>query len=70
VFRDLVEILACVVCRESLALAVTAEDGVEVLAGTLTCTGCGEVYPIVEGIANLLRPELRRAIEAETRGAS
>jgi uncharacterized protein len=67
--RDLVEILACTVCREPLVLAVTAEDGVEVLSGTLTCSGCGEVYPIADGIPNLLPPELRAAIEAESKGA-
>ncbi|MSP22657.1 MAG: Trm112 family protein [Dehalococcoidia bacterium] len=66
--RDLVEILACTVCREPLVLAVTSEDGVEVLTGTLTCGGCGEVFPIADGIPNLLPPELRAAIEAEARG--
>jgi uncharacterized protein len=66
--RDLVEILACTVCRESLVLAVTLEDGVEVLTGTLTCSGCGEVYPLTDGIPNLLPPDLRAAIEAESRG--
>lgn len=65
--RDLVEILACTVCREPLVLAVTAEEGVEVLTGTLTCSGCGEVYPIVEGIPNLLPPDLRAAFDAEAR---
>ncbi len=68
--RDLVEILACTVCREPLTLAITREDGTEVMAGTLTCTACGEVYPIAEGIPNLLPPDLRKAIEAESTGAS
>jgi uncharacterized protein YbaR (Trm112 family) len=66
--RDLVEILACTVCREPLELEVTSEDGIEVLVGTLTCTGCAEVYPIANGIPNLLPPDLRAAIEAESRG--
>lgn len=68
--RDLVEILACTVCHEPLTLAATAEDGVEVLTGTLTCAACGEVYPITDGIPNLLPPDLRAAIEAEARGVS
>ncbi|MCC6236218.1 MAG: methytransferase partner Trm112 [Dehalococcoidia bacterium] len=68
--RDLVEILACTVCHEPLTLAVTREDGVEVLTGTLTCAACGEVYPISDGIPNLLPPDLRKAIEAEASGAA
>lgn len=68
--RDLVEILACTVCHEPLTLSVTREEGIEVLAGTLTCTACGEAYPITDGIPNLLPPDLRRAIEAEASGAS
>jgi uncharacterized protein YbaR (Trm112 family) len=67
--RDLVEILACTVCREPLTLEVTSEDGVEVLEGSLRCTGCGEVYPISNGIPNLLPPDLRAAMEAETGGS-
>lgn len=67
--RDLVEILACTVCREPLELAVTSEDGIEVLEGTLICPSCGEVYPIHDGIPNLLPPDLRAAIEAEARAA-
>ncbi len=68
--RDLVEILACTVCHEPLTLAATAEDGIEVLTGTLTCAACGEVYPITDGIPNLLPPDLRAAIEAEARGVA
>ncbi len=67
--RDLVEILACPVCRGTLVLGVASEDAVEVLSGTLTCSSCGEVYPIAEGIPNLLPPTLRAAIEAESRSA-
>ncbi len=62
--RQLVEILACPVCKAALALAVTREDAGEVLEGTFTCTACAEVYPIAEGIPNLLPPDLRRAMEA------
>lgn len=63
--RQLVEILACPLCKAALTLAVTAEDAVEVLSGTLTCTACGEAFPITEGIPNLLPPDLRRAMEQE-----
>ena len=31
----------------------------EILSGALTCPSCGAHYPIVDGIPNLLPPELR-----------
>ena len=59
--RDLMEILACPVDKSPLDLVVEREEGGEVIAGTLTCTVCGEVYPIEDSIPNLLPPELRIA---------
>jgi uncharacterized protein YbaR (Trm112 family) len=62
--RDLMDILACPLDKAELRLDVTQEQepGGEVLAGSLTCTQCGEVYPIAEGIPNLLPPDLREAM--------
>ena len=62
---DLLDILACPVCRGALTLGAEtiapsgAPDAGEVLTGTLTCTACPEVYPIIDGIPNLLPPDLR-----------
>ena len=56
---DLMSILVCPTCRSSLTLAVVEEDDDEIVSGTLTCDPCGEVYPIVDTIPNLLPPELR-----------
>lgn len=67
--RDLMDILACPVCKGTLTLAVTTEDADEVIEGTLHCAQCTEDYPITDGIPNLLPPDLRRAIEAEQAGA-
>lgn len=64
--RDLMDILACPVCKGTLTLTVTREDGLEVLDGALRCPACAVDYPISEGIPNLLPPEMRRAMEAET----
>lgn len=64
--RDLMDILACPVCKGPLTLTVTREDGPEVLDGTLRCATCAADYPISEGIPNLLPPDMRRAMEAET----
>lgn len=46
-------------CRAELTLSSTREEAGEVLEGALTCNGCGEVYPIEDGIPNLLPPDLR-----------
>ncbi len=59
--KDLVEILACPVCKAPLDLTVDEESGQEVVSGYLTCTKCGERYPIEDRIPNLLPPELRQS---------
>ena len=64
--HDLMDILACPLCKGPLTLAATREEGGEVLEGALHCATCSETYPIVDGIPNLLPPDLRRAMEAET----
>lgn len=63
--RELLEILACPMCKGALTMTTVAEEADEVIAGTLHCAACGEEYPIDEGIPNLLPPEMRRAMEAE-----
>ena len=71
--HDLLDILACPVCRGTLILEVEttapddAPDAGEVLTGTLTCSKCNEVYPISDGIPNLLPPDLRNAEAAASR---
>lgn len=71
--RELMEILACPICKGELTLTATTVEADEVVAGTLHCATCNEDYPIEGGIPNLLPPELRRAMAAEaaqsTRGA-
>ena len=59
--RDLMDILVCPICRSALELAVGQEESDEVIAGTLTCTACGQRYPIEDSIPNLLPPELPRS---------
>ena len=58
---ELVELLACPLCKAELALTVVDEEGGEILSGALDCAACGETFPIEEGIPNLLPPELREA---------
>jgi uncharacterized protein YbaR (Trm112 family) len=57
--EDLMNIICCPVDKHDLELAVEERADGEVLAGTLTCTECGEVYPIEDGIPNLLPPDMR-----------
>ncbi len=56
---ELMEILVCPMCRGELDLSITKEDGEEIVEGTLTCTGCSEIYPITNTIPNMLPPSLR-----------
>ena len=57
--EDLMEILCCPLDKHELELDVEERDDNEILAGTLTCTECGETYPIEEGIPNMLPPDMR-----------
>lgn len=58
--KDLMEILACPVCKGSLELNIEEEDEKEVISGSLYCAKCAEYYPIRDTIPNLLPPDLRK----------
>ena len=61
---SLLDILCCPVDKAELDLEVDERDDAdEIITGTLTCTECGEAYPIEEGIPNLLPPEMREELE-------
>ena len=57
--KELVEILACPLCKGDLQLNIEQEDEREVISGSLYCPKCDQSYPIVDTIPNLLPPELR-----------
>jgi uncharacterized protein YbaR (Trm112 family) len=57
--KELMDILACPMCKGDLKLTVVEEDKKEVLTGSLFCAKCNETYPIVDAIPNLLPPDLR-----------
>lgn len=46
----LINYLACAGCGGDLSLKVSERDGDEVIAGELTCDGCGAVVPVRGGI--------------------
>ena len=56
---ELMDILACPVCKGGLTLTVTEEEDGEIVAGSLHCKTCDETYPIEDTIPNLLPPEMR-----------
>ena len=59
--KELMDILACPMCKGDLELSIDAEDAEqgEIVKGSLYCRNCDERYPIEDGIPNLLPPELR-----------
>ena len=58
--RDLMDILACPICKSPLTLTVEKEEDDEVITGVLHCSQCNEDYPIEDSIPNLLPPSLRQ----------
>src|SRR5207244_3053971 len=43
--KDLMEILACPMCKSELTLTIDEEKDDEVIRGTLFCAKCNEKYP-------------------------
>ncbi len=54
---DLLQILACPRCRGALALSGAQSERGEIASGTLTCSGCASVYPIVGFVPRFVPPE-------------
>jgi uncharacterized protein YbaR (Trm112 family) len=48
------DVLVCPVCKGKLELKVEEEGKGEVVKGSLRCAKCNVVYPIEDGIPNLL----------------
>jgi uncharacterized protein YbaR (Trm112 family) len=57
--KELMDILACPVCKGELELSIGEEKDGEVISGSLRCQKCKEDYPIVDSIPNLLPPDQR-----------
>mgnify|MGYP002760317764 FL=1 len=53
------DILVDPVDKAPLELVVEERDGEEIVSGQLIGTETGEVYPIEDGIPNLLPPDMR-----------
>lgn len=57
--ESLMEIICCPLDKHELELSVDDRDDEDILEGILTCTECGEQFPIEDGIPNLLPPDMR-----------
>jgi len=57
--KELMDILACPLCKGELQLNIEEENENEVITGLLYCAKCDQQYPIVDAIPNLLPPEIR-----------
>jgi ubiquinone/menaquinone biosynthesis C-methylase UbiE/uncharacterized protein YbaR (Trm112 family) len=54
--RCLVELLACPECQAALKLSeVEKESAIRILQGTLSCSSCGQRYPIEQGVPRLIK---------------
>ena len=62
--EELMDILCCPLDKQELELDVDEREDDEIVTGRLTCTECGEVYPIEDGIPNLLPPDMREEAPA------
>jgi uncharacterized protein YbaR (Trm112 family) len=60
--RELVDILACPVCKGDLEIAIKKENEKEIIKGSLYCPNCSVNYPIDDGIPNLLPPTKNKVI--------
>jgi len=56
--KELMDILACPVCKQPLELTINEEKDGEVITGSLLCRKCNHTYPITDSIPNLLPPDL------------
>jgi len=54
--QELIDVLACPVGKGNLELSMTQESGAEIVSGSLRCPHCQVLYPIGDGIPNLLPP--------------
>ncbi len=55
--KELMDILACPVCKGELGLSIEEEKESEIVTGSLYCPKCDERYPVVDAIPNLLPPD-------------
>ncbi|MCD6567850.1 MAG: methytransferase partner Trm112 [Dehalococcoidia bacterium] len=64
--KELMQILACPVCKGELSLTIEEEsEKEEVVSGSLYCSKCQHAYPIANGIPNLLPPDMNQETQGQ-----
>ncbi len=51
--------MVCPVCKGKLSVRAEKENEDEILSGNLFCPACAVYYPVVDGIPNMLPPDMR-----------
>jgi ubiquinone/menaquinone biosynthesis C-methylase UbiE/uncharacterized protein YbaR (Trm112 family) len=55
VYLNLLEIVCCPLCKATLEVSKVARSAAaELIEGSLRCSGCAHVFPVIEGIPDLL----------------
>ena len=57
--KDILKVLASPLCKGDLNLEEEQIQEGKILSGYLVCQVCKERYPVIDGIPNLLPPDLR-----------
>lgn len=52
--KELMNILACPICKFDIVLNIEKENNDEIIEGTLYCKKCDKYYPIENGIPNMI----------------
>jgi uncharacterized protein YbaR (Trm112 family) len=52
--KEIISILCCPTCKGELTLKIKKEEKEEIITGSFTCTTCKVMYPIEDGIPDLL----------------
>ncbi len=56
---ELMDILACPVCKGKLELNIEKKEANEVVSGHIHCSKCQADYPIIDTVPYLLPPDRR-----------
>jgi uncharacterized protein YbaR (Trm112 family) len=56
--RDLLKLIVCPKCKNTLELKVNGESLLEVTQGSLYCSDCAQFYMISSGIPDMIPPNI------------
>ncbi len=53
-YKDIIDIICCPICKKNLILKIEKEENNEIIKGSFKCKKCNKVYYISDGIPNFL----------------